>query len=211
MRRYVPPPLECQFMRKSQMIDCVIFDMDGTVFDVPYDWKRIKDELQTQGVPILSYIQSLEEPEKSKKWKILEKFEQEATAQAVLKKGMREFLSFLKKKKIKKILVTNNSRRNVDFLLKKFNLGFDFILSREAGLWKPSGAPFLFVLKTLRLEKEKCCVIGDSHFDIKAAADAGIQSVYILGSKKQKDLPVGVQIFQTVYDLHRWFERLIEQ
>jgi len=193
------------------MIDCVIFDMDGTVVEVSYDWKKIKEELQTQGAPILSYIQRLKEPEKSEKWKILEKFEEGATAQAVLKKGMRELLSFLGSKKIKKVLVTNNSRRNVDFLLKKFDLEFDFILSREAGLWKPSGAPFLFVLKKLKLEKERCCVIGDSHFDVKAAADAGIQSVYLLGSKRQKDLPVGVKIFKSVYDLKRWLERLIEQ
>jgi HAD superfamily hydrolase (TIGR01549 family) len=193
------------------MMKCVIFDMDGTVVDVPYDWKKIKEELKTQGAPILSYIQGLKEPEKSEKWKILERFEEEATAQAVLKKGIRELLSFLESKKIKKILVTNNSRKNVDFLLKKFNLEFDFILSREAGLWKPSGAPFLFVLKKLKLEKERCCVIGDSHFDVKAAADAGIQSVYLLGSKRQKDLPVRVKIFKSVYDLKRWLERLIEQ
>jgi len=192
------------------MIKCVIFDMDGTVVDVPYDWKKIKEELNTQGAPILSYIQSLKEPEKSKKWTILEKFEEEATAQAVLKEGMREFLSFLESKKIKKALVTNNSRRNVDILLKKFRLKFDFILSREAGLWKPSGAPFLYVLKKLRLEKEKCCVVGDSHFDVKAAADAGIQIVFILGSKEQKNLPKGVRVFQTVHDLMKWLERFIE-
>jgi HAD superfamily hydrolase (TIGR01549 family) len=192
------------------MIKCVIFDMDGTVVDVPYDWKKIKEELQTQGAPILSHIQGLKEPEKSEKWKILEKFEEEATAKAVLKEGMREFLSFLESKKIKKALVTNNSRRNVDILLKKFRLEFDFILSREAGLWKPSGAPFLYVLKKLRLEKEKCCVVGDSHFDVKAAADAGIQIVFILGSKKQKNLPVGVRIFQTFHDLKKWLERFIE-
>ena len=184
--------------------------MDGTVVDVPYDWKKIKEELNTQGAPILSYIQSLKEPEKSKKWTILEKFEEEATAQAVLKEGMREFLSFLESKKIKKALVTNNSRRNVDILLKKFRLKFDFILSREAGLWKPSGAPFLYVLKKLRLEKEKCCVVGDSHFDVKAAADAGIQIVFILGSKEQKNLPKGVRVFQTVHDLMKWLERFIE-
>jgi len=192
------------------MIKCVIFDMDGTVVDVPYDWKKIKEELQTQGAPILSYIQGLKEPEKSEKWKILEKFEEEATAQAVLKEGMREFLSFLESKKIKKALVTNNSRRNVDILLKKFHLEFDFILSREAGLWKPSGAPFLFVIKKLKLEKEKCCVVGDSHFDVKAAADAGIRRVFILGSKKQKNLPVGVRIFQNAHDLKKWIERSIE-
>jgi HAD superfamily hydrolase (TIGR01549 family) len=184
--------------------------MDGTVVDVPYDWKKIKEELQTQGEPILSYLQGLEEPERSEKWKILEKFEEEATAKAVLKQGMREFLSFLESKNIKKALVTNNSRRNVDILLKRFCLEFDFILSREAGLWKPSGAPFLHVLKNLKVKKEKCCVVGDSHFDVKAAADAGIQSVFILGSQEQKNLPVDVRIFQTFHDLKKWLEGHIE-
>jgi HAD superfamily hydrolase (TIGR01549 family) len=192
------------------MIECVIFDMDGTIVDVSYDWKIIKEELRTKGAPILSYIQSLEEPERSEKWKILERFEKEATAQAVLKAGMKELLSLLETKNVKKALVTNNSRRNVDFLLEKFNLKFDVVLSREAGLWKPSGAPFLFVLETLKLEKENCCVVGDSHFDVKAAADAGIQRVFILGDERKDNLPADIQIFHTVQDLKKWLERIIE-
>ena len=39
-------------------IRCVIFDMDGTVVDVAYDWIRIKQELQTEGTPILLYKKS---------------------------------------------------------------------------------------------------------------------------------------------------------
>ena len=42
----------------------VIFDMDGTVVDVPYDWIQIKTDLETQGEPILVYLNSMEEPEK---------------------------------------------------------------------------------------------------------------------------------------------------
>jgi HAD superfamily hydrolase (TIGR01549 family) len=193
------------------MIKGVIFDMDGTVVDVPYDWRRIKEELQTEGKPILSYIQSLEEPERSEKWKILERYEEEATEKATLKEGMREFFYFLEDKGLKKALVTNNSRRNVDFLIKKFNLHFDLVLSREAGLWKPSGAPFRFVLKTLKIQKKACCVIGDSHFDVKAAADAGIQRIFILGSGGKKDLPESVEIVQTGHELRKRLEQLIEQ
>ena len=80
-----------------------IFDMDGTVFDAPYDWKKIKDELRTQGKPILVHIKDLSEPEKSAKWKILEKYEQEATQQAVLKDGMKEFIRFLKENHLKTV------------------------------------------------------------------------------------------------------------
>jgi HAD superfamily hydrolase (TIGR01549 family) len=183
------------------MIKCVIFDMDGTVVDVAYDWKRIKQDLQTQGEPILSYIQSLEEPVRSKSWTILEKYEAEATAQATLKEGVESVLAFLKKKKVKTALVTNNSRKNVDFLLEKFQLNFDLVLSREAGLWKPSGAPFLFVLEKLGIKKKQCCVVGDSHFDVMAAEEAGIKKIFILNEEKDKQFSPGVESVRTVKEL----------
>lgn len=187
----------------------VIFDMDGTVVDVPYDWKRIKDELQTEGEPILSHIQSLQEPERSQKWTILEKFEEEATAQAVLKKGMDKFLAFLTNKRIKTALVTNNSRKNLEFLLKKFRLRFDFLLSREAGLWKPSGAPFLFVLKNLGIKNRECCVIGDSHFDVRAAEEAGIDRIFLLSQKKQKQFSPHVETVRTVGELRKRIAKIL--
>ena len=176
----------------------VIFDMDGTVVEVPYNWKEIRKELQTQGKPILSYLDSLEEPERSEKWKILERYEDEATRKAVLKEGMREFLDDLSLRRIKKALVTNNSRQNVSFLLKKFNLGFDCIISRESGLWKPSGAPFSAVLKKLRINSREACVIGDSPFDIKAAEEVGISKVFILSEEKERFASYRAELFSSV-------------
>ena len=180
----------------------IIFDMDGTVVDVPYDWKKIKQELQTEGKPILAYIQGLKEPEKTKKWRILERYEEEATAQATLKEGMENFMAFLKQKGIKTALVTNNARKNVDFLLRKFRLDFDLILSREAGLWKPSGAPFLFVMQKLGIQKKECCVVGDSHFDVKAAEEAGIKIVFVLSHQgKKRKYAAGVETVLSIKEL----------
>ncbi len=189
------------------MVKGIIFDMDGTVVDVSYDWTRIKRELQTKGEPILSHIQNLKEPERSKKWEILEQFEEEATVQATLKDGMARFLALLNKKGIKTALVTNNSRKNLDFLLKKFRLNFDLVLSREAGLWKPSGAPFLYVLKNLGIKKKECCVIGDSHFDVKAAEAAGIKRIFVLTQEKEKKFSSGVETVRTVEELQ---EKIID-
>lgn len=191
------------------MIKGIIFDMDGTVVDVPYDWKRIKQELQTEGEPILSHIRNCEEPERSRKWEILERHEEEATAQATLKEGMDKFLVFLKEKGIKTALVTNNSRKNVDFLLNKFRLNFDLVLSREAGLWKPSGAPFLFVLENFGIQKKECCVIGDSHFDVKAAKEAGIERIFILIREKEEKISFGVETVHTVKELQEKISNLI--
>ena len=86
--------------------------MDGTIVDVPYDWSKIRSELETQGKPILVYLQNLSEPEKSRKWAILEKFEEKATKAAVLKEGIPEFLAFLGQHGIKTALVSNNSQKN---------------------------------------------------------------------------------------------------
>jgi HAD superfamily hydrolase (TIGR01549 family) len=186
-----------------------IFDMDGTVFDAPYDWKKIKDELRTEGRPILVHIKNLSEPEKSVKWKILEEYEKEATQKAVLKEGMKEFLLYLKERKIKTALVTNNSQVNVDFLLNKFNLNFDYVISRERGLWKPSGAPFFAVLEELNLQRDECCVIGDTRFDIEAAREVEIKRIFILNADKDKLAMNDVKVFSTVHELREHVESLL--
>jgi HAD superfamily hydrolase (TIGR01549 family) len=187
----------------------VIFDMDGTLVDAPYDWKAIKKELNTQGKPILSHIQGLKEPEKSQKWKQLENFEKEATKKAVLREGIREFLAFLKRKGLKVALVTNNSRENVAYLLQKFNLSFDLVLSRESGLWKPSGAPFHAVLEELKLDKKESCVIGDTFFDIEAAKDVGIDRVLILNKDRNKFSGTPARVFADVKTLQAFIQTLV--
>jgi len=164
----------------------VLFDMDGTIVEVPYDWPRIKSELETGGEPILSYLSGLEEPERSQKWAVLQKYEDEATRQAVLKRGMRGFLNFLAERGIKTALITNNSRKNTDILLGRFKLAFDCVLTRESGLWKPSAAPLLAALNELRLARNECCAVGDSHFDIRAAEGAGILRIFILSRDRRK-------------------------
>jgi len=188
-----------------------IFDMDGTVVDVPYDWGKIKAELGTQGKPILTYIENLDEPERSKKWKILERFESEATQKAKLKPGMRDFLDLLSTRGVKKALVTNNSRKNVSFLLEKFRLEFDCVISRERGLWKPSGAPFLVALKELQLNKEECCVVGDSHFDIRAAEEAGIPLIFILSEDRERFDKMNAEVFSSVEALQAKMVKLLER
>ena len=189
----------------------IVFDMDGTVVDVTYDWAKIKTELETQGKPILVYLDGLEEPERSEKWKVLERIEHEATQKASLKPGMLEFLDVLSSRGIKKALVTNNSRRNVTFLLKKFSLKFDCVISREGGLWKPSGAPILAALEKLELRKEDCCVVGDSHFDVRAAQEAGIPFIFILSEDREKFDAKDAELFNSVGELQERIERILEQ
>jgi HAD superfamily hydrolase (TIGR01549 family) len=182
-------------------IQGIIFDLDGTIVEVPYDWDLIKAELKTEGQPILSHLEQLGEPEKSRKRRILEDHEQRATREAVLKEGMREFFSMLEQKGTARALVTNNSQKNTQFLVNKFSLNFDVIISRESGLWKPSAAPIKAAMEALGLSSRQCCVVGDSPFDVIAAEDAGITKIFIISPARGRFPPGKAEIFENVEEL----------
>jgi HAD superfamily hydrolase (TIGR01509 family) len=184
----------------------VIFDLDGTIVQVPYDWRRIRARLGARQDSIIAFLYGLQEPEKSQKWAILRRYEDRATRRARLRRGMRPFLGDLAAAGIKTALVTNNSRENVDEMLKKFRLSFDIVLTRDSGYWKPSGAPFLHALKRLRLARRDAVVVGDSHFDVLAASAAGIRSVYLLGRDREVGAGSTIVICPTVGALRRHLE-----
>jgi len=187
----------------------ILFDMDGTVVEVPYDWPRIKAEIGAGATPLLTYISGLPEPERSRKWQILQTYEDDATRQAVLKRGMRKFLDFLRAKSVRAALITNNSQKNVEELLGRFRLKFDCVLSRDSGLWKPSGEPLRAAMSMLELAADESCAVGDSHFDIRAAQDAGIARIFILSKDRAKFAAWTVEIFGTVTSLRRRIDELL--
>jgi pyrophosphatase PpaX len=106
-------------------------------------------------------------------------------------------------------LVTNNSRKNTEFLLNKFGLAFDCVITRERGLWKPSGAPFLEVLRLLGIEPQACGVVGDTRFDVFAAMDAGVGPIFILSDEPGRFAGFPVEVFPGLDDLRRHLESLL--
>jgi HAD superfamily hydrolase (TIGR01509 family) len=187
----------------------VIFDLDGTVVENAYDWPRIREELGTGATSILGFLDSLEEPERSAKWSILEAHEAAQTRASVLRGGIRELLALLRAHGAAAALVTNNSRQNTEFLLARFGLAFDCVITRESGLWKPSGAPFLEVLRTLRLEPWECGVIGDTRFDVLAALDAGIDAIFLLSDEPDRFAGLPVEVYPGVEGLLARLEGLL--
>ncbi len=190
-------------------IRAVIFDLDGTIVESPYNWPEIREKIGAAGQPILSYLSTLKEPEKSRQMRLLAGFEKEATKKARLKKGIKGFLSFLKKKGILIALVTNNTRKNVDFLVRKFGLQFDIILTRESGLWKPSGAPFQEVMTKLGVKPAECAVVGDSLFDLKAGQETGVKRIFLLGWGREKPTLPGAEVHPSVSSLREKFANLV--
>jgi HAD superfamily hydrolase (TIGR01509 family) len=179
----------------------VIFDLDGTVVETSYDWQQIREEIGAGETSILTYLETLEEPERSRKRTILERHEAAQTETAVLQEGIRDFLGALRAKDVATALVTNNSRQNTEYLLNKFELTFDYVLTRESGLWKPSGTPFLEVMRRLGLKPDDCCLVGDTRFDVLAGLDAGIAAIFLLSNEPERYADFPVKVFADMKSL----------
>lgn len=189
----------------------VIFDLDGTIVEVPYDWRRIRGRLGTKGDSIIGYLNGLAEPERSRKWAILRRYEDRATRAACLRPGIRALLSRLSERGVRTALVSNNRQENVEYIVRKFRLSFDLVLSRDCGCWKPSGDPFILALRRLRLARRDTVAVGDSHFDVKAAEEAGIPLVYLLHRNGRREDASTVIVCRSVASLRREFESRLQE
>ncbi len=187
----------------------LIFDLDGTLVDVPYDWPRIKADLDTGGRPILKFLSDLPEPERSRKWAVLEGYEKTATAQAVLKDGVPELLSYLEQKHIRTALVSNNSQKNVSLLTRKFSLRFDITLSRDSGMFKPSAQPFLHILRMWNLPKAACGVVGDALFDVRAAEASGIDRIWVISPDQNRFNETEAVVLMSISELQARISPLV--
>ena len=161
-------------------IRAVVFDMDGTLVDSTYDWPAIRRHLGVTGASIIDDLNGLAEPDRSRKWAELEEIEKIATDNAQLHEGANEVLELFSVHGLATALVTNNSSANTRRLLARFGLRFDVVLTRDSGLWKPSGAPIKEAVTQLGVPPGDCLGVGDSHYDVLAAREAGLAAVCVL-------------------------------
>ena len=151
----------------------VVFDMDGTLVDSSYDWPAIRSRLGVTAASIIDQLNGLAEPERSRRWAELEAIEREASAAAGPKPGAAELLDLLVARRVPAALVTNNTDANTHALLGRLELAFDVVLTRDSGLWKPSGAPVAEAIRRLGASPATTLAVGDSHYDVEAARAAG--------------------------------------
>ena len=161
-------------------IEAVIFDMDGTLVDSNYDWPAIRHRLGVTGASIIDDLNGLPEPDRSRRWAELEEIEAAATSEATIHEGVHGLLEVLAEHNLSTALVTNNTETNAQNLLDRFGLAFNVIVTRDSGLWKPSGAPVKEAAHRLGTAPDRCLGVGDSRYDILAAREAGLGGICVL-------------------------------
>lgn len=191
------------------MIKLAVFDMDGTIFESYLDWLKIREELNVpKGDSILQEIYKNGKADMAR-LEILERYERENTLKTKPINGFAECMRYLESQRIKTALVTNNNKKNTDFLLTRFNLCFDAVITREMRLWKPDPDAFFYVMNLYGCTAEEIISIGDSHYDVRASRAAQISAIFII-ENESRGVPIetgdGITYFNDYYHLQEILE-----
>jgi HAD superfamily hydrolase (TIGR01509 family) len=196
--------------------EAVIFDLDGTLIDSMWVWKKIdEDYLAGFGIGLPDDLQEILEGmsfnETARYFQDrfgitddIETIQAEWNRMAwdfyenkvTLKPGTLELLKMLKAKGIKTGIATSNSPELVKIVLT--NLGvweyFDAVhTSGEVKHGKPFPDIYLYVAEKLKAEPEKCFVFEDILPGIQAGKAAGMKVCAVYDEQSHKELNVKIK------------------
>ena len=197
-----------------ESIEAVIFDVDGTVVDSMWMWKRIDREYLTRfSIPLPDTLQAeieggsfyetavyfrerfgIADPVEKimADWNEMawEKYEKEVP----LKVGVRDFMQLCKNRGIKMGIATSNSRELMETIERVHGLT-EYISCIRTGSEVQKGKPapdiYLAVAASLQVNPAKCLVFEDLTAGIMAGKSAGmkvcaVQDAYSLDSDREK-------------------------
>ncbi len=181
----------------NKQYDAVIFDLDGTLIDSMWVWKKVDEVfLSEQGISVPDDIDKEIEGKSftetaiyfKQRFKIemsveeiIEQWKKMAwdfyTKQVPLKEGAKTFLEWLKEKDIKMGIATSNNRELVTAVLEALDIKEYFsqiCTSCEVGRGKPFPDIYLKVAEELGVPPSKCLVFEDIPNGLRAGKAAGM-------------------------------------
>lgn len=181
-----------------------IFDMDGTIFENYIDWQAVRKQLKIRCKNSILEEIFFKGVFNKKKLDQLEKIEMENTFKTMPFAWFDKFLLKLKKKGVNTALITNNNKKNTDYLLNKFSIDFDIVIPREMKMWKPGSNAFHYVCKYFNTIPKDTISIGDSIYDIMASKGSGIEKIFIKKSSNlNRTMVDGVIYFKDYISLYK--------
>jgi HAD superfamily hydrolase (TIGR01549 family) len=189
-------------------LSALLLDMDGTLTRPMLDFPAIKAEMGIGNQPILEALAEMDVQRRELAQAILLRHEERAAAESVLNPGCHELLDWINQNQIPIALITRNSRRSVDVVMKRHDLFIDVLITRDDGMFKPDPAPLLVACQRLGADSTNAWMIGDGVYDVQAGLAAGMRTVWLSHGRKRE---FQAQPWLVVTDLHELLNVLAEK
>ncbi|MBU0714761.1 MAG: HAD family hydrolase [Verrucomicrobia bacterium] len=168
-------------------IRAVLFDFDGTLtLPGSIDFAGIKKAIRCPGDrPILEFIEGLPSAaDQRRAWQVLKQFEKQAAWRSRPNKGAEELVRFLKRRRIRRGILTRNRHASVEMALKNFAhvrlADFNVIITRDhVQRSKPDPEGVLLAARRLRVPAATLLMVGDYRYDIEAGQRAGAPTIFL--------------------------------
>jgi len=158
------------------LIEAVIFDLDGTLIQLPVDYERMfmgfRKIMKTEKVrPLLETVSKLDPNTKEQVFKAWDKAELAVSEKVTAKKeGISVYQKYSQKPKA---LVTMQGRALVKTILDRCVLRFDFIVTREDSLSRIE--QLRNAAEKLKTPCQNVLFVGNTDCDVAAAEKVGCQ------------------------------------
>ena len=168
-------------------IRAVLFDFDGTLtLPGSIDFAGIEKAIRCpDDTPILEFIEHLPSAaEQRQAWRVLEHFEEAAARCSHPNEGAEQLVRFLKRRHIRRGILTRNRRASVETALKNFAhvrlADFNVIITRDhVQRPKPDPEGVLLAARRLHIPAATLLMVGDYRYDVEAGQRAGAPTVFL--------------------------------
>ena len=161
--------------------ELIVFDMDGTLTLDALDFDSLRTQLGLQvRHPILEWIDTLDLEKRQQAWDTLHRHEAIAAEKCQLRPGADAVIQRLRDRGLKTALLSRNSQRSVETILRRYPMFFDRVASRDQMPIKPAAESILKICRALHISPDKTLMVGDYIFDLQVANNAGTHSVLLL-------------------------------
>ncbi|MCL1066015.1 HAD family hydrolase [Shewanella olleyana] len=168
-------------MNKLSNIKGVIFDLDGTLVESQLNFGEIKQQLNCPfETDVLDFIEDMASKEQQDRaHQIIIEHETSDAMNAKALPHMHALLASLQQFSLPTAIVTRNSKAATATKLSQNNIAMELVLTRECYPAKPAPDALLAIANKWNIPAAELIYVGDYLYDIQAAKNAGMMSVFI--------------------------------
>lgn len=168
-------------------IQAIAFDLDGTLVHSPLDFTAIRHELNWPAeTDLLQCLERIDDPEQRLAADaVIRSHEMAAAERSYLLPGVLACLQQLREQGIPTAILTRNMRQATLSMLERLQIPIQLVLTREDCAAKPDPEGLHRIARQFEVSTSQLLYIGDYHFDLTTAANAGAVSCLLLNEHNQ--------------------------